>query len=467
MKTEHNEHQGLMVSCHHINNQAFSILILEDDVVYQRILSFHLTELHYKVHVAGTIESFWHQLEAEKPDLLVIDMRLPDGTGFGVLHQVREKDKLIPIVVVSSLDKSVERELAYNSGADVFLVKPVHINELMAVVKRFQSRVSAICTQVAAAELSQSNPNETWRLVKTDALLISPNGKRLALSATEFAFLEFLALSEQEASRTTIAHYLKSVRLKDGHGYDGALNTMISRLRKRWSEVDASPLPIRAIRGTGYAFASQGGLTLVRDRRDDHFNRVLLYHFATALSSEEGILSDMDREMAKLLYKAINVSVPAYYLNRASHVCEQALNQSSEHKQDYQQLLKSEVADDEFMLVMLHFIRFILEAPNERLHWLINVLRFDDADGYKAHDSVLVSDDNSDVGQIIDFVINICRYLNHQLEHYAGRTPIRDELLFMDTEKLVSSMIAELTVLEMGLLSVNDHALQTRVNENE
>lgn len=166
----------------------FNVLILEDDTVYQRILSFHLVELGFKVTVANTINRFWLDFELEKPDLLVIDMRLPDGTGFGVLHQVREKDKLIPIVVVSSLDKSVERELAYNSGADVFLVKPVHINEFMAVVKRFQSRASAICTQVAAAELSHSNPNETWRLVKTDALLISPNGKRLALSATEFAF---------------------------------------------------------------------------------------------------------------------------------------------------------------------------------------------------------------------------------------------------------------------------------------
>jgi DNA-binding response OmpR family regulator len=253
-----NKYKDVTQDRSHINNQAFSILILDDDKVYQRILSFHLTELRYKVHVAGTIESFWHQLEAEKPDLLVIDMRLPDGTGFGVLHQVRETDKLIPIVVVSALDKPVERELAYNSGADVFLVKPVHINELMAVVKRFQSRVSAICAQMATAELAHSNPNETWRLLKTESLLISPNGKQLLLTTTEFAFLEFLALSEQEASRTTIAHYLKSVRLKDGHGYDGALNTMISRLRKRWSEVDASPLPIRAIRGTGYAFASHG-----------------------------------------------------------------------------------------------------------------------------------------------------------------------------------------------------------------
>lgn len=445
----------------------FNVLILEDDTVYQRILSFHLVELGFKVTVASTINRFWLDFELEKPDLLVVDMRLPDGTGFGVLHQVREKDKLIPIVVVSSLDKSVERELAYNSGADVFLVKPVHINELTAVVKRFQSRVSAICTQVAAAELSQSNPNENWRLVKTDALLISPNGKRLALSATEFAFLEFLALSEQEASRTTIAHYLKSVRLKDGHGYDGALNTMISRLRKRWSEVDASPLPIRAIRGTGYTFATQGGLTLVRDRRDDHFNRVLLHHFATALSSEEGILSDMDREMAKTLYKAIKVCVPIYFLNRAAEVCTVMIGHSSDTKQGYEQLLYSEEARAQFLVVMVHFIRFLLESPNERLHWLMNVLRFDDADGSKSHDSVLVSDDNSDVGQIVGFLTQICHYLNRLCHSDVVVELIRVELVLVDVRHFLTRMIAELAELERALIRFNDYSSQTRVNENE
>jgi DNA-binding response OmpR family regulator len=462
-----NEYKDVTQNRSHINNQAFSILILEDDTVYQRILSFHLTELRYKVHVAGTIESFWHQLEAEKPDLLVIDMRLPDGTGFGVLHQVRETDKLIPIVVVSALDKPVERELAYNSGADVFLVKPVHINELMAVVKRFQSRVSAICAQMATAELAHSNPNETWRLLKTESLLISPNGKQLLLTTTEFAFLEFLALSEQEASRTTIAHYLKSVRLKDGHGYDGALNTMISRLRKRWSEVDASPLPIRAIRGTGYAFASHGGLTLVRDRRDDHFNRVVLHHFAAALSSEEGILSDMHREMAKTLFKGIKVAVPTYFLNRAADVCDVMIGNSSDIKQDYEQLLHSEEARAQFLVVMVHFIRFLLESPNERLHWLMNVLRFDDAENDKPHDSVLVSDDNSDIGQIVGFLTQICHYLNRLCNSEVVVELIRVELVLVDVRHFLTRMIAELAELERALIRFNDYSSQTRVNENE
>lgn len=463
MNAAHNKHQHLMVSCHNLNNQAFSILILEDDLVYQRILSFHLAELHYKVQVAGTIDSFWHQLENEKPDLLIIDMRLPDGTGFGVLHQIREKDKLIPILVVSSLDKSVERELAYNSGADVFLVKPVHINELMAVVKRFQSRVSAICEQMIANELTQSNHSECWRLLKAGSFLVGPTGAKLELTATEFAFLEFLALSEQEASRRTIAHYLKSVRLKDSHGYDGALNTMISRLRKRWAEVDSTPLPIRAIRGTGYAFASQGGLTLVKDRRDDHFHRVVLHYFTIALGAETTGLSDLDRAMAKTLYQSLQVAVSPYFLNRAAAICDLMINNSSEDSSDYPLLLQSEEARAQFLVVMIRFIHFLLEAPHERLQWLINALRYDDADCSKPHDRVLIAEDKSEVSQIISFLTQITHYLERLCESEAVLEMIKLELTLVDINHFMARMSAELAELERTLDAFyqSEHNLST------
>lgn len=449
---------GVLHSCHNTKNQAFSILILEDDSVYQRILSYHLSQLGYKVHVAGTIESFWEQLAFEKPDLLVIDMRLPDGTGFGVLHQVREQDKLIPIVVVSSLDKPVERELAYNSGADVFLVKPVHINELLAVVKRFHNRVTAICEQVTVAEQSQTNRSDIWRLIKIDSLLISPNGKQLKLTGTEFAFLEFLAFSDQEASRTTIAHYLKSVRLKDGHGYDGALNTMISRLRKRWSTVDTTPLPIKAIRGTGYAFASHGGLTLVGDRRDDHFNRLMLHHFTLAIAKESATLSDSDRKMALTLCHSIKASVSSYFIKRATTIFELIINNPIDGKQSYEALFHSDEGRAQFITIIIHFVRFLMESPRERLNWLMNVFLFDDAEDCRVHDAVFVTSEQLELTEIIQFLTSIFHYTQLIYDDDMLLEMVHAEFTRVDIQRLLNHIKASLSDFEQQWQDANTTA---------
>lgn len=250
-----------------------------------------------------------------------------------------------------------------------------------------------------------------------------------------------MAKSEQAASREAIAHYLKNVRLKEGHGYDGALNTMISRLRKRWSDTDiTTPLPIKTIRGSGYEFAGHDKL-VIKDRRDEHFHRVLLHHYAMALSVENGGFSDLDREISKKLLEAIKMSVPLYFIHRATEICDLVVRNAPIGKQDYEHLLQSEEARAQFLMIMTRFMRFLLESPNERLQWLITQLRLNDHETLKPS-TEWTGEEVSNASQTLILLSHICHYMNQISRDDAVLTLMKHQLTLTDVEKTVAGILA-------------------------
>jgi DNA-binding response OmpR family regulator len=426
------------------------VLILDNDKAYQRILSYHLIEKKLKVKIVDSIEKFRIEFNNEKPDCIICDMVLPDGTGYAVVQLVRQTDLLIPILVVSSSSQSIDRELVFNAGADVVLSKPIQINELLAVIKRFQERILAsLDLRLAHVEMLTLNKYDSWRLLKNESLIISPNGKCLQLTTAEFDFLAFLSLSEHEVSRINIAQHFKSLRShKDDHLKDGALNTMICRLRKRWSNVNASLLPIQSIRGTGYCFNHPGGITLIIDRRDDHFNRVILDHINQTLSNKDnGVLSDSDREMGKKLYRIIKMAVPSYFMNRAAQFCDLMMD-NADSKFAYEQLYHSDYVSKQFLIVMFHFSRFLLESPKEHLHWLINLLDCNELTDSQLHKSGLDIHENTKVGEIVLFLTQICRYLEGYFHSSQLREQTKTELELMNLQENLVRLSVELVEIE-------------------
>ncbi len=178
---------------------------------------------------------------------------------------------------------------------------------------------------------------------------------------------------------------------------------------------------------------------------------MVLHYFTIALGAEITGLSDLDRAMAKTLYQSLQIAVSPYFLNRAAAICDLMIHNSSEDGCDYPLLLQSEEARAQFLIVMIRFIHFLLEAPHERLQWLINALRYDDADCSKPHDSVLIAEDNSEISQIIRFIKQITCYLKHLCESEAVLEMIKMELTLVDINHFMARMFAELAELERTL----------------
>jgi len=120
-------------------SDAKKILVIEDDLVSQRVVSARLEINGYDVITAQDGEEGLKKARSEKPDLLVLDLMLPKMTGYEVCRMLKFDDKYknIPIIVLSSLDQQDEREKAIKGGADAYFIKPFDLDLLLVKIKDF------------------------------------------------------------------------------------------------------------------------------------------------------------------------------------------------------------------------------------------------------------------------------------------------------------------------------------------
>jgi DNA-binding response OmpR family regulator len=171
---------------------ADSILIVEDDPVIRTFLADNLTADGYELLVAGTVEQALRELESRRPDLAVVDLRLPDGSGLELVRRVRGSDGIgcrldpaLPLLMLSGCGGDLDRLRGFERGVDDYLVKPFVYAELRyridAVLRRSRTSVHSGQLRVGTLELDPV------------ARIATVRGRRLVLAAKEFALLRTLA----------------------------------------------------------------------------------------------------------------------------------------------------------------------------------------------------------------------------------------------------------------------------------
>ncbi len=120
-------------------NAAKKILVVEDDLVTQRVLSTRLEINGYEVITAPDGEDGLKKARKESPDLVMLDLMLPKMTGYEVCRMLKfdDKYKKIPIIVLSALDQQDEREKAVKAGADAVFIKPFDLELLLVKIREF------------------------------------------------------------------------------------------------------------------------------------------------------------------------------------------------------------------------------------------------------------------------------------------------------------------------------------------
>jgi len=115
------------------------ILVVEDDLVTQRVLSARLQITDYEVLTASDGEEGLKKARNENPDLVILDLMLPKMTGYEVCRMLKFDDKYndIPIIILSALNQQDEREKAVKSGADAVFIKPFDLELLLVKIKGF------------------------------------------------------------------------------------------------------------------------------------------------------------------------------------------------------------------------------------------------------------------------------------------------------------------------------------------
>ncbi|WP_303787238.1 response regulator transcription factor [Azovibrio restrictus] len=192
----------------------------------------------------GSAEALLGELERHPLDIVILDVNLPGASGFSLARTLRQVAPDVGILMLTVRGKVEDKLLGYDSGADLYLPKPVDGNELRAAVRALARRLQR---QDAPPAPEAAAP--AWGLSADGWTFMDGQGKPLPLTAQERTFLQYLTARLGEAvSRESIAVALG----EDPYEYDyHRLEVLVSRLRRKALEQGVD-LPLRAVRGVGY-----------------------------------------------------------------------------------------------------------------------------------------------------------------------------------------------------------------------
>jgi DNA-binding response OmpR family regulator len=229
------------------------ILIVEDERAVARGLEYGLKNDGFEVLLAENGEKALDLARTKKPDLILLDIRLPDISGFDVCRNLRSEGARMPILMLTARDEAIDKVLGLELGADDYVVKPYDLRELLARIRALLRR--------AYGELSQAKQGKriTFGAVEIDLeeLRVSRDGKPVFLTPTEFRLLRYMAENPRRPlSRSTL---IEAVWGYAGDiGSDRTVDVHIRHLREKLEEDPAAPQWILTVRGIGYKFQTSG-----------------------------------------------------------------------------------------------------------------------------------------------------------------------------------------------------------------
>ena len=223
------------------------ILVVDDDPELREVIAEFLGDHGFSVATAENATAMDEALSRERFDLVVLDVMMPGEDGLSVARRLAAEGGP-NVIMLSALGEDVDRIVGLEIGADDYLPKPCNPRELLARVRAVLRRANG---KTEAEPASGGYRFSGWRIDPGQRLLVDPAGHDLVLSEGEFAIL--VALVEHPRRVLTRDQLLAYARGPDSEAFDRAIDTQISRIRRRLSERDAAEL-IRTIRNEGYYF---------------------------------------------------------------------------------------------------------------------------------------------------------------------------------------------------------------------
>jgi DNA-binding response OmpR family regulator len=224
------------------------VLLIDDDRRLGVLLTEYLARFGFAVDVATHPEDGLRALKNTQPEILILDVMLPDMDGFAVCRRVRETSS-VPIIMLTARGDVMDRIVGLELGADDYLPKPFEPRELVARIQAVLRRRAP----VAENEVLRAGPLEVDLTTRTARL----NGNDLTLTTAE---LELLVLLVRSRGRVlTRDRILEETRGLDWESFDRSIDVLVSRLRQKLGDDPKKPSFIRTVRGTGYSFIGGGG----------------------------------------------------------------------------------------------------------------------------------------------------------------------------------------------------------------
>jgi DNA-binding response OmpR family regulator len=225
------------------------ILVIEDDKSILTGLADLLEAEGYAVCTAEDGEEALRIYERERPTLILLDIMIPEISGYDVCREIRKKDDVTPILMLTAKGQEVEKVVGLEMGADDYIVKPFGVSELLARIRAHMRRSRV------------KPPKKDTSLIAFGDVVIDPktySGKKgketFSLSARELALLRFFVGRDGEVvERFTLLDEIWGIRYQ---GTTRTLDQHIAKLRQKIEDEPSNPRFIQTVHGVGYRFLS-------------------------------------------------------------------------------------------------------------------------------------------------------------------------------------------------------------------
>jgi DNA-binding response OmpR family regulator len=226
------------------------ILVVDDEPSVTDLLAYNLRKAHYDVVIASDGRQALNLAREAKPDLVLLDLMLPEVDGLDVCRELR-KSTSVPIIMITALGEETDRVVGLEMGADDYITKPFGMRELLARVRAVLRRVRPEEGDATPAAVLRGPGNLT---LDVESRLVTVGDQPLELTRLEFDLLHCLMSS---AGRVLSRERL----LEQAWGYDfagdtRAVDSAVKRLRAALRSASAEADAIEAVRGVGYRLRS-------------------------------------------------------------------------------------------------------------------------------------------------------------------------------------------------------------------
>ena len=235
-----------------MNQGSPHILVVDDHSEIRDLLKRFLEQHGMRVSCARDGKEMKRLLDEREFDLLVLDLMMPGEDGLTLCRELRVKSRL-PIIMLTAMGEETDRIIGLEMGADDYLSKPYNPRELLARIKAVMRRTQAESLPVPET-LTRDLRFDRWLLDVNRRELVDEEGVGMSLSTAEFDLLKvFLERPQRVLSRDQL---LDLARGREAVAFDRAIDTLVSRLRRKLERDPKNPELIKTIWGGGYLFAA-------------------------------------------------------------------------------------------------------------------------------------------------------------------------------------------------------------------
>jgi DNA-binding response OmpR family regulator len=229
-----------------------TILVVDDDPGIRRMLKVNLEQEGFRIVSAANGREALFVLRAEKPDLIILDLMMPEMGGYDFMRAYAQESDT-PVIILTARIEETDKVLGLELGADDYLTKPFSMRELIARIRALLRRMDKLSGKPA-----ETPPIRIGSiLLDLDGRLVTVNGERVNLTPSEFDILALLMNAPNRVfSRLDLMEQLQGTVLE---GYERSIDVHIRNLRVKIEPDPAQPRYIETVYGMGYRFSAGGG----------------------------------------------------------------------------------------------------------------------------------------------------------------------------------------------------------------